>query len=195
MYQGSHIYWKTWKNLVHLENLEKSWNFAKHNKNHGNIMEFFQAGNVGTLGYCGNDIFLIRWNFYVNNDPKVTGSHIKNIQKKYLEFFFEKPGKIMEKSWNFVSPEMWEPCVPWVSKPLWSPWFHALSSICNSLLRFTSGVTPCWLSDDQHCNLAFLIHAHNCIHASIGLRIAGIFMGSQRGLLIGGLSGFHGISC
>ena len=55
-----HIYWKTWKNIVHLENLEKSWNFAKNNKNHGNIMEFCQSGNVGTLGYCGNDIFLIR---------------------------------------------------------------------------------------------------------------------------------------
>ena len=38
--QGSHIYWKTWKNIVHLENLEKSLNFAKNNKNHGNIMEF-----------------------------------------------------------------------------------------------------------------------------------------------------------
>ena len=47
--QGSHIYWKTWKNIVHLENLEKSWNFAKNNKNHGNIMEFYQS-----------DIFLIR---------------------------------------------------------------------------------------------------------------------------------------
>ena len=46
--QGSHIYWKTWTNIVHLENLEKSWDFAKNNK-------------------------------------------------------------IMEISWNFVSPEMWEP--------------------------------------------------------------------------------------
>ena len=58
--QGFHIYWKTWKNIVHLENLEKSWNFANNNKNHGNIMEFCQSGNVGTLGYCENDIFLIR---------------------------------------------------------------------------------------------------------------------------------------
>ena len=55
--QRSHIYWKTWKNIVHLENLEKSWNFAKNNENHGNMMEFCQSGNVGTLGYCGNDIF------------------------------------------------------------------------------------------------------------------------------------------
>ena len=105
--QGSHIYWKTWKNIVHLK---KSWNFAKNNKNHGNIMEFCQSGNVGTLGYCGNDIFLIRWNVYVNIDPKVFGGHIKNIHKIYLEFF-EKLGKLMEISWNFVSPEMWEPCV------------------------------------------------------------------------------------
>ena len=58
--QGSHIYWKTRKNIVHLENLEKSWNFAKNNKNLRNIMEFCQSGNLGTLGYCGNDIFLIR---------------------------------------------------------------------------------------------------------------------------------------
>ena len=53
--EGSHIYWKTRKNIVHLENLKKTWNFAKNNKNHANIME-----NVGTLGYCGNDIFLNR---------------------------------------------------------------------------------------------------------------------------------------
>ena len=71
-------------------------------------MEFYQSRNVGTLGYCGNDIFLIRWNFYVNIDPKVIGGHIKNIQKIYLEIFW----KIMEISWNFVSPEMWE---PWIS--------------------------------------------------------------------------------
>ena len=90
--QGSHIYWKTWKDIVHLE---RSWNFAKNNKNHGNIMEFCQSGNVGTLGYCGNDIFLIRWNFYVSIDPKVIGGHFINIQKIYMEFF-EKPGKIME---------------------------------------------------------------------------------------------------
>ena len=37
------------ENIVHIENLEKSWSFAKNNKNHGNIMEFCQSGNVGTL--------------------------------------------------------------------------------------------------------------------------------------------------
>ena len=41
----------TWKNHGILQ---------KNNKNHGNIMEFWQSGNVGTLGYCGNDICLIR---------------------------------------------------------------------------------------------------------------------------------------
>ena len=52
-------------------------------------MEFCQSRNVGNLGYCGNDIFLIRWNLYVNIDPKVIAGHIKNIQKKYLEFFWK----------------------------------------------------------------------------------------------------------
>ena len=51
---------------------------------------------------------LFRWNFYVNIDPKVIGGHIK-IYRKYTWNFFEKPGNIMEISWNFVSPEMWEP--------------------------------------------------------------------------------------
>ena len=59
-------------------------------------MEFCQSGNVGTLGYCKNDIFLIKWNFYVNIDPKVIGGHVKNIQKIYLEFFL----KNLEKSWK-----------------------------------------------------------------------------------------------
>ena len=88
-----------------LENLEKYSTPGKP----GKIMEFCQSGNVGTLGYRGNYIFLIRWNFYANIDPKIIGGHLKKIQKIYLDFFFEKPGKIMEISWNFVSPEMWEP--------------------------------------------------------------------------------------
>ena len=52
-------------------------------------MEFCQTTDVGTLGYCGNDLFLISWNFYVDIDPKVIGGHIKNIQKIYLEFFWK----------------------------------------------------------------------------------------------------------
>ena len=43
------------ENLENIVHLEKSWNFAKNNKNHGNIMEFCQSRNVGTLGYYGND--------------------------------------------------------------------------------------------------------------------------------------------
>ena len=38
---------------------------------------------------------------------KQLGNHFK-IMKKYLEIT-QKPGIIMEKSWNFVSPEKWEP--------------------------------------------------------------------------------------
>ena len=59
----------------------------KNNKNHGHNMEFCQSGNVGTLGYCGNYLFLIRRIFYVNIDPKVIGGHIKNVQKMCLEVF------------------------------------------------------------------------------------------------------------
>ena len=42
--------------------------------------------------------------------------------KKYLEIYFKKPGKIMEISWNCVSPKKWE---PWIiiggslESPLW----------------------------------------------------------------------------
>ena len=39
------------------------------------------------------------------------GNHTLKIMKKYLEIYFKKPGKIMEISWNFVSPKKWEPCV------------------------------------------------------------------------------------
>ena len=62
-------------------------------------MEFCQSGNVGTLGYCGNDVCLIRLNFYGNIDPKVIRGHIKNIQKIYLDFFWKtwkNHGNIME---------------------------------------------------------------------------------------------------
>ena len=39
------------------------------------------------------------------NNLEITLKIMKNTWK-----FTEKPGKIMEKSWNFVSPEKWEPC-------------------------------------------------------------------------------------
>ena len=58
--EGSHIYWKTWKNIVHLENLVNHGILQKKNKNHGNIMKFCQFGYMGNLGYRGNGIFLIR---------------------------------------------------------------------------------------------------------------------------------------
>ena len=36
-------------------------------------------------------------------------NHTLKIMEKYLEIYFKKPGKIMEISWNFVSPKKWEP--------------------------------------------------------------------------------------
>ena len=36
-------------------------------------------------------------------------SYFKNNGKNTWKFT-KKPGKIMEKSWNFVSPKKWEPC-------------------------------------------------------------------------------------
>ena len=42
---------------------------------------------------------------------KPLGNHTLKIMKKYLEIYFKKPGKIMEISWNFVSPKKWEPLV------------------------------------------------------------------------------------
>ena len=45
----------------------------------------------------------------VNIYPKVIGglNFIGNIPG----IFLKKPGKIMEISWNFVSPKLWEPCI------------------------------------------------------------------------------------
>ena len=43
----------------------------------------------------------------VNIYPKVIGC--LNIIDNIPGIFLKKPGKIMEISWNFVSPEMWEP--------------------------------------------------------------------------------------
>ena len=41
---------------------------------------------------------------------KPLGNHTsKNIEKNTWTFT-RKPGKIMEISWNFVSPKKWEPC-------------------------------------------------------------------------------------
>ena len=45
---------------------------------------------------------------YINIYPKVIGD--LNIIGNIPGIFLKKPGKIMEISWNFVSPEMWEPC-------------------------------------------------------------------------------------
>ena len=44
---------------------------------------------------------------YLYSNP--LGNHTLKIMKKYLEIYWKKPGKIMEISWNFVSPKMWEP--------------------------------------------------------------------------------------
>ena len=45
----------------------------------------------------------------LNKFAKQLENHTLKIMKKYLEIYFKKPGKIMEISWNFVTPEKWEP--------------------------------------------------------------------------------------
>ena len=40
---------------------------------------------------------------------KPLGNHTLKIMKKYLEIYFKKTGKIMEKSWNFVSQKSRNP--------------------------------------------------------------------------------------
>ena len=40
---------------------------------------------------------------------KPLGNHILKIMKKNTWKFTKKPGKVMEISWNFVSPKKWEP--------------------------------------------------------------------------------------
>ena len=44
-------------------------------------------------------IFKTTWKSYFKNNEKNTWKFTKN------------PGKIMEISWNFVSPKKWEPCI------------------------------------------------------------------------------------
>ena len=41
---------------------------------------------------------------------KPVGNHTLKIMKNIPGQFTKKPGKIMEISWNFVSPKKWEPC-------------------------------------------------------------------------------------
>ena len=56
--------------------------------------------------FCSNEtqlvcifIFKTTWKSYFKNNAKIPGNLLK------------KPGKIMEISWNFVSPKKWEPCL------------------------------------------------------------------------------------
>ena len=42
---------------------------------------------------------------------KLLGNHTLKIMKKIPGNLLKKPGKIMEISWNFVSPKKWEPCI------------------------------------------------------------------------------------
>ena len=41
---------------------------------------------------------------------KPLGNHTLKIMKKIPGNLLNKTGKIMEMSWNFVSPKKWEPC-------------------------------------------------------------------------------------
>ena len=43
------------------------------------------------------------------NKSKQLGNYTLNIMKKIPGNLLKKPVKIMEISWNFVSPEKWEP--------------------------------------------------------------------------------------
>ena len=40
---------------------------------------------------------------------KPLGNQTLKIMKKYLEIYLKKTEKIMEISWNFISPKKWEP--------------------------------------------------------------------------------------
>ena len=51
----------------------------------------------------------MKLNKFVYLYSKPLGNHALKLMKKYLEIYFKKPGKIMEISWNFVSPKKWEP--------------------------------------------------------------------------------------
>ena len=59
---------------------------------------------------------------------KPLGNHTVNIMKKYLKIYFKKPGKIMEISWNFISPEKWEPWSGTVNSNTVNSKFHLIQS-------------------------------------------------------------------
>ena len=52
----------------------------------------------------------MKLNKFVYLYSKPLGNHTLKIMKKIPGNLLKKPGKIMEISWNFVSPKKWEPC-------------------------------------------------------------------------------------
>ena len=51
----------------------------------------------------------MKLNMFAYLYSKPLGNHSLKIMKKYLEIYFKNLEKIMEISWNFVSPKKWEP--------------------------------------------------------------------------------------
>ena len=64
-------------------------------------------------------IFKTTWKSYFKNNQKLPGNLLKI------------PGKIMEISWNFVSPKKWEPCI------------NSVCYIVSSVLRYYSHIDEC----------------------------------------------------
>ena len=71
---------------------------------------------------------------------KPLGNHTLKIMKKIPGNLLLKPGKIMEISWNFVSPKKWEPWICQV-KYIWFWPFTGFPPIF--LLPFESNTTHC----------------------------------------------------
>ena len=52
----------------------------------------------------------MKLNKFAYSYSKPLGNQTKNNEKNTWKFT-KKPGKIMDISWNFVSPKKWEPCI------------------------------------------------------------------------------------
>ena len=114
---GSHKNWKTWKNEKTFSSQGKSENFEqtgkvgefhpKYWKNEGILPKILEKwGHFSQFLYYFFlllliEVYVLNWFIYFLNSLNA-------------EKILENGKKILEKSWKFVSPKMWEPWLYWM---------------------------------------------------------------------------------
>ena len=107
-----------------LENLEKwkyTWKTCKYHgilKNSINIMEKWHETWKNLMATKNSPLTPLKWflvqiklNKFAYLYSKPLGNHTLKIMKKIPEHLLKNLEKIMEISWNFISPKKWEPCL------------------------------------------------------------------------------------